>query len=95
MTKLYYSHVTVTDPPFVQTFSAGIQDLECVQVDLNDYTTIHGDDFYNINPSGALPCLVLSNGSIVEEKTDILEFILDYHVSVFKYSCKLEPNHIF
>ncbi len=86
MTKLYYSYVTVTDPSFVQAFSSGIEELECVQVDLNEFTTIHGDDFYSINPGGVLPCLILSDGSIIDVKSEILEFIADNHVSLSSYT---------
>jgi glutathione S-transferase len=81
MTKLYYTSTTGSDPSFVAAFSAGIHDLECEQVDLVEHTTMQGVNFYTINSSGYAPCLVLDDGTVINNRMAILLYIEEYHVS--------------
>lgn len=39
--------------------------------------TVHGPDFLRINPKGAVPALVLDDGSVITESLAVLEYIAD------------------
>lgn len=48
------------------------------QVDLSEHTTsVHSLDFYSINPKGNLPCIVFSDGSLLNENCAVLLWIAD------------------
>lgn len=72
MTKLYYA-------PRQSEFAADSElDTELVSP---DFKTASGDDFHTINASGNLPCLVLDNGTVIDDRSKICDYISHHHVS--------------
>ncbi|KGP62745.1 glutathione S-transferase [Legionella norrlandica] len=47
------------------------------EVDLRFKKTASGNDFFKINPKGAVPTLVLDNGDILTENQVILQYLVD------------------
>ncbi|HAZ7574402.1 glutathione transferase GstA [Legionella sp. PATHC032] len=47
------------------------------EVDLKVKKTAGGDDFFKINPKGAVPTLVLDNGDVLTENQVILQYLTD------------------
>ena len=47
------------------------------QVDIGTHLTSSGVDYYTINPKGNVPCLVLDDGTILNENVATLQYIAD------------------
>lgn len=52
-------------------------DCEYESVDLANKKTQSGQNFYNINPKGAVPTLVLNNGEALTENAVIMQYLAD------------------
>jgi glutathione S-transferase len=77
MPKLYYSVVTCGAASFIAAFTAKVQ-LQCEQVDHKTHLTgASGVDFYSVNPKGNVPCLVLDDGTVLNENIAVLQYIAD------------------
>jgi len=85
MVKLYYTPTSCGASSFICAFTSGLQ-YECEVVDLKTHLTSSGVDFYTINPKGNVPCIVLDDGTILNENISCLEYIAD------KSSLNLAPN---
>lgn len=76
--KLYYSPGACSLASRIIIHEAGI-DASFEQVDLKAKTTENGDDFLEINPTGAVPTLILDDGERVTENVAILALLADRH----------------
>jgi glutathione S-transferase len=76
MVKLYYTPSSCGASSFIAAHVAGIS-LDCEIVDLLTHTTESGINFYDINPKGNVPTLVLDDGTVLNENIACLEYILD------------------
>lgn len=76
--KLYYSPGACSLASRIIIHEAGIE-ASFEQVDLKAKTTEHGDDFLEINPTGAVPTLILDDGERVTENVAILSLLADRH----------------
>lgn len=76
MVKLYYTPTSCGAANFIAAKIAGVH-LETEQVDISTHTTASGKDFYSINPKGNVPCLVLDDGTILNENAATLQYIAD------------------
>ena len=77
MTKLYYSPASCGAASFISAVAAGIH-FEVEQVDLHGgHKTASGGDFFAINPKGNVPCLILDDGTILNENASVLQWIAD------------------
>lgn len=76
MTKLYYTPTSCGASSFICAHISKLN-FDCEVVDLSTHTTESGIDFYSINPKGNVPCIVLDDGSILNENISCLEYIAD------------------
>ena len=74
MVKLYYTKTSCGASSFISAFIGGLN-LECEIVDLAMHTTDSGMNFYDINPKGNVPALVLDDGTVLNENIACLEYI--------------------
>ncbi len=81
MTKFYYTSSSGDDSDYRTIIFQGVHDLQCEEVNLAEHTTCSGKDFNRINPHGRAPCLILNDGTIIEDKIEILKYIEEHHVS--------------
>ena len=85
MVKLYYTPTSCGASSFIYAYYIGLS-IDCEVVDLVTHTTDSGEDFYKINPKGNVPCLVLDDGTILNENIACLQYISDQ--SEIKFSSK-------
>ena len=76
MAKLYYSPTSCGAASFIAAFVAGVH-MDCEQVDFQTHLTASGADFYAINPKGNIPCIILEDGTILNEGAATLQYIAD------------------
>lgn len=76
MSKLYYTPTSCGAASFTAAFTANVK-LDCEQVALNTHKTASGADYYKINPKGNVPCLVLDDGTVLNENAAVLQYIAD------------------
>lgn len=76
--KLYYSPGACSMASHIALIESGAK-FEAVKVNLADHKTEKGDDYYKINPKGAVPALQLDNGHVLTEGAVILQYIGDHH----------------
>jgi len=88
MVKLYYTHTSCGAASFISAHTIGLN-LDCEQVNIQTHKTSSGQDFYHINPKGNVPCLVLDDGTILNENVACLQWIAD-QVSVLSTN-KIAP----
>lgn len=74
--KLYYSPGACSLSPHIVLCEAGIP-FETSKLDFATRKTAEGDDYYAINPKGAVPALKLDNGEILTEGAVIVQYIAD------------------
>jgi glutathione S-transferase len=74
--KLYYTPYSCGVSSFISAYISGLN-FECETVELSTHKTESGVDFYTINPKGNVPCLVLDDGTIINENMTCLEYIAD------------------
>ena len=76
MVKLYYTPTSCGASSFIYAYYIGLS-IDCEIVDLTTHKTESGQDFYKINPKGNVPCLVLDDGTILNENIACLQYISD------------------
>eukprot|EP00047_Mylnosiga_fluctuans_P003016 m.227007 g.227007 ORF g.227007 m.227007 type:complete len:209 (+) comp11516_c0_seq1:63-689(+) len=76
MAKLFYTPTSGAAASFIAAHVAGVR-LDVEMVDLRTHTTASGADFYDINPKGNVPTLVLEDGTILNEGAAVLQWIAD------------------
>lgn len=74
--KLYFSPGACSLSPHIVCREAGLA-VELVKVDLRTKQTEHGDDYFQINPNGYVPALVLDDGSVLTEGPAIVQYLAD------------------
>ncbi|MFC5581313.1 glutathione transferase GstA [Rhodanobacter terrae] len=74
--KLYYSPGACSLSPHIVALEAGI-DLPLEKVDGKAKRTESGADFWQVNPKGYVPALVLDNGELLTEGTAIVQYLAD------------------
>ena len=76
MATLYYTPGSCGAASFIAAVAAGVH-INADQVDFATHTTNSGADFYQINPKGNVPCLVLEDGTVLNEGAATLQWIAD------------------
>jgi len=77
MAKLYYTSTSCGAASFIAAFSAGVS-IQAEQVNLKTHKTVQsGLDFYEINPKGNVPTIVLEDGTVLNENVATLQYIAD------------------
>ncbi|MBL0342958.1 MAG: hypothetical protein IPP71_20065 [Bacteroidetes bacterium] len=74
MVKLYYTPTSCGAASFIAAFAAQVN-LQSEQVDIREHKTASGANFYEINPKGNVPALVL--GTVLNENVAVLQYIAD------------------
>ncbi|HVL76293.1 MAG TPA: glutathione transferase GstA [Noviherbaspirillum sp.] len=74
--KLYYSPGACSLAPHIVALETG-QPLELVKVDIPNKKTENGDDYWQVNPKGYVPALVLDNGEVLTEVAVICQYLAD------------------
>jgi glutathione S-transferase len=76
MAKLYYTSSSCGAASFIAAVVAGVH-INAEQVDFKTHLTTSGADFYKINPKGNVPCIVLEDGTVLNEGAATLQYIAD------------------
>ena len=76
MTKLYYTTTSCGAASFIAAVAGGVK-IDVEQVDIKTHVTDSGNDYYAINPKGNVPCLVLDDGTVLNEGAAVLQYIAD------------------
>jgi glutathione S-transferase len=76
MVKLYYTNTSCGASSFMTAYITDLN-FDCETVDLHTHKTNSGVDFYTINPKGNVPCIVLDDGTIINENITCLQYISD------------------
>ena len=74
--KLYYAAGACSLSPHIVAQEAGIA-LELEKVDTKAKLTASGADYWQINPKGYVPALLLDNGELLTEGTAIVQYLAD------------------
>jgi glutathione S-transferase len=74
--RLFYSPAACSLAPHIVAREAGIP-ITLVKVNLKTKLTETGEDFRSINPKGAIPTLVLDDGTVLTEGAVISQFLAD------------------
>lgn len=74
--KLYYSPGACSLSPHIALREAGLK-FDAETVDLRTHKTKSGADFYQINPKGYVPALVLDDGQLLTEGAAIVQYVAD------------------
>lgn len=74
--KLYYAAGACSLSPHIVALEAGIA-LELEKVDTREKRTAGGADYWQINPKGYVPALVLDNGELLTEGPAIVQYLAD------------------
>jgi glutathione S-transferase len=74
--KLYFSPGACSLTPHIVAIEAGIP-LELVKVDLSSKTVARDGDFWDINPKGYVPALLLDDGQVLTEGPAIVQYLAD------------------
>ena len=72
--RLYYTPTSCGAASFISAFVAGVN-IETEQINLSTHKTASNVDFYTINPKGNVPCIVLDDGTILNENAATLQYI--------------------
>jgi glutathione S-transferase len=74
--KLYFSPGACSLSPHIVAIEAGIP-LELVKVDVATKTVARDGDFWDVNPKGYVPALLLDDGEVLTEGPAIVQFLAD------------------
>ena len=74
--KLYFAAGACSLSPHIVAEEADVP-VELVRVDLKAHKLDTGDDYYGVNPKGAVPALVLDSGELLTEGPAIVQYIAD------------------
>lgn len=74
--KLYYSPGACSLSPHIVLYELGLN-FEAIKTDLKAKKTANGDDFFQINPKGQVPTLILDDGNIITEGVAITQYLAD------------------
>jgi glutathione S-transferase len=74
--KLFYAPGACSLSPHIVLFEAGVP-FEVSKLDFATRKTAEGEDYYTINPKGAVPALRLDNGEVLTEGAVIVQYIAD------------------
>ncbi|HEX8669483.1 MAG TPA: glutathione transferase GstA [Allosphingosinicella sp.] len=74
--KLYYAPGACSQAPHIVAREAGLP-VELSRVEFPSKRTSDGEDFYAVNPKGAVPTLKLDDGSVLTENAVILQYLAD------------------
>lgn len=74
--KLYYAAGACSLSPHIVALEAGIP-VELEKVDTKTKRTASDQDYWQINPKGYVPALVLDNGELLTEGTAIVQYLAD------------------
>ncbi|WP_430389583.1 glutathione transferase GstA [Dyella sp. 20L07] len=83
--KLYYAAGACSLSPHIVALEAGIN-LQLEKVDTKAKLTAGGEDFWQINPKGYVPALLLDSGELLSEGPAIVQYLAD-----LKPESKLAP----
>ncbi len=72
--KLYYSPGACSMAAHIVLAESGLP-YSITRVNLKDHTTESGEDYYQINPKGYVPCVHLDNGALIGENTALLGYL--------------------
>jgi glutathione S-transferase len=72
--KLYYTPGACSLAPHIVAAEAGL-DVALEKVDLEKHRTEAGEDYYAINPKGAVPALRLDDGELLTENAVVLQYL--------------------
>lgn len=74
--KLYFAPGACSLSPHIVASEAGIP-LELVKVDTQTKTVARDGDFWDVNPKGYVPALVLDDGAVLTEGPAIVQYLAD------------------
>jgi glutathione S-transferase len=74
--KLYYFAAACSLASNIALREAGLK-FELVKVNRHTHKTAEGQDYYEINPKGYVPALMLDNGDVLTENVAVLQYIAD------------------
>ena len=75
--KLYYAPGACSLSPHIVAREAGIP-LELVKVDVATKTVAREGDYWDVNPKGYVPTLVLDDGQVLTEGPAIVQYLADH-----------------
>ena len=76
--KLYYSPGSCSLATHIVLIEAGVAHT-LAKVDLRKHTVETGEDFYAINPKGAVPTLAFDDGTVLTEGVAVLQYLGDHY----------------
>ena len=76
--KLYYSPGACSLSPHIILRELGVE-FDLVKTDIRAKKTENGDDYFQINPKGQVPALLLDSGDLITEGVAITQYLADTH----------------
>jgi len=89
MPKLFYTPTSCGAASFISAWTIRLN-IDCEQVNIQTHKTHSGQDYFSINPKGNVPCLVLNDGTILNENVAVLNWIAD-QVGLINTDMKIAP----
>lgn len=74
--KLYYKPGACSFSPHIILRETGL-DFSLIKVDLATKRTEAGDDYFEVNPKGQVPALLMDDGSLLTEGVAIVQYLAD------------------
>lgn len=74
--KLYYQPGACSFSPHIILRETGL-DFSLIKVDLATKRTEAGDDYFEVNPKGLVPALLMDDGSLLTEGVAIVQYLAD------------------
>ena len=75
--KLYYCPGACSQAPHIALIETGLP-FEIAKVDLATKRLDTGEDYFAINPKGAVPALEMDDGGLLTENAVVLQYIADH-----------------